>query len=114
MERKIIIRTVVLVILIILALFYFTTKKEDSIEQELLDIELIILLLLSVVYTFTYESPLWKRYGWIWKSIFIITLIAYLFRVAIDHKRGWWNKVVSTTTLIFVLLAKEVRYSRNL
>ena len=111
METKFIIRNIALILVIIGLFYYFKTTKDDSVEQELLDAELIILLVLSILYTFTHESPLWKQYSWIWRTIFTLTLVAYLIRIVVDQKRGWWNKAVSTMVLIFIFSIKIMGYS---
>jgi Ca2+/Na+ antiporter len=106
MENKFIIRNIILALVIIGVVYYIKENKDNSIEAEAIDVELVILLLLSILYSFTSDSLLWKKYSWIWQIIFILTLIAYLIRIILDKKHGWWNKTISIMVLIIVLSTK--------
>ena len=85
MDNKTIFRTIFRILIIIASIFYLlhTKNRDHSIEKEALDIELVLVLILGIIYMFTSESPLWRRYGWIWKLVIGITLFAYLIRIII-------------------------------
>lgn len=113
MEAKFIIRNIVLILLIIGTFYYLKTTKDNSVEKEALDIELIITLILAIIYSFTYGSPVWKQYYWIWRAVLSITLLFYLVRVVTEQRKGWWHTATWVAILIFILSAKSIGYNRK-
>lgn len=106
MEHKFLVRNIALVIIMFLAYYYFIHDKDQSIEKEALDIELMMTLFLAVIYTFTYDNPLWKQFYWIWRIIIALTLVAYLFKVVNRRKPGWESTSVGILALLFVIGGK--------
>lgn len=95
-------RLVIIAVITVVLAWYIHSQKDPSKPQLIVDVELLITLALTILYTFTSGSPLWNKYYWIWRTIIILTLVGYLIRLLMTRPSGWEDK--ATSAVIFILI----------